>query len=238
MQAVLSLYASGRTSGVILDCGDGVTHCVPVYEGMLLELNRSSPVIIMTLSIVYSGFALPHAIVRMDLAGRDVTQHLQVHTLLLPYTSSLLCLYIYPFASTNQQLLLRRAGYNLDTSAELEAVRQAKEACCFVSPSPTPLGGASSSDTSSLHQGAGSTGTGAARTVYSLPDGSVIEVSSSPHTPYILYSALYLYSCLSPPSHYVCTPFFLDVLRGAPGPRDPLQARASGLRGQRYTHIL
>ena len=151
---------------------------------------------------MFPGFALPHAIVRMDLAGRDVTQHLQVHTLLLPYTSSLLCLYIYPFASTNQQLLLRRAGYNLDTSAELEAVRQAKEACCFVSPSPTPLGGASSSDTSSLHQGAGSTGTGAARTVYSLPDGSVIEVSSPPlYTPYILYSTLYLYSCLS--SHLI-----------------------------------
>ena len=155
---------------------------------------------------MYSGFALPHAIVRMDLAGRDVTQHLQVYTLRLPHPSSLLCLYIHS-SSKNQQLLLRRAGYNLDTSAELEAVRQAKEACCFVSPSPTPLGGASSSDTSSLHHGAGSTGAGAARTVYSLPDGSVIEVSSpSLYTPYILYSALYLYSCFSPHLHYLCTP--------------------------------
>lgn len=84
IQAVLSLYASGKHTGVVLDSGDGVTCAVPIYE----------------------GFALPHAIQRSDVAGRDVTEYLQS--------------------------LLQRCGHNFHTSAELEIVKDIKEKICHV----------------------------------------------------------------------------------------------------------
>ena len=84
IQAVLALYANGKTTGIVMDSGDGITHAVPIYE----------------------GYAIPHAIKPIQLAGNDLTGFLIK--------------------------LLAKRGIKLETQAEIEKARELKEKHCCV----------------------------------------------------------------------------------------------------------
>jgi len=53
--AVLSLFSTGRTRGLVVESGEGLTQAVPIFE----------------------GYAIPHAIFKMEVAGRDITECVQ-----------------------------------------------------------------------------------------------------------------------------------------------------------------
>jgi len=84
IQAVMSLYSAGRTTGLVVDAGDGVSHTVPVFE----------------------GFSLPHAVEKMEIAGRVLTNYMQ-------------------------KLLLEN-GESFTSAAEIQIVRDIKEKHAFV----------------------------------------------------------------------------------------------------------
>jgi actin len=84
LQAVMSLYAAGRTTGLVMDAGDGVSHTIPVFE----------------------GYNLPHAVQKMDIAGRVLTKW--------------------------TQKLLQEEGHNMTSSSEIELCRDIKEKLMYV----------------------------------------------------------------------------------------------------------
>jgi len=80
IQAVMSLYSAGRTTGLVVDSGDGVSHTVPVYQ----------------------GYSIPHAIKRIDVAGRVLTQYVK-------------------------HLVLECMGRDMNSASEMEVIREIKE---------------------------------------------------------------------------------------------------------------
>lgn len=84
-QALLSLMCEGHRTGIVFDSGDGVSHVIPVVDGYIQQ----------------------HAVRRLNLAGRHVTNYLV--------------------------RLLMQSGYAFNSSADFETVRDIKEQLCFVS---------------------------------------------------------------------------------------------------------
>jgi len=157
--AVLSLYASGRTTGVVLDVGEGLTHCIPVYE----------------------GYALVHSISRSDIGGRDVTKQLQLslrksgiaftttaESDLVKKMKEEIC-----FITSNKNN--NNNNNNTSTSNGTESAKISME----INPSSTTTATAAATTT---------TTTTTTSAPYQLPDGHVIQISSERYqAPEILF---------------------------------------------------
>ncbi|XP_078242978.1 uncharacterized protein LOC110086817 isoform X1 [Pogona vitticeps] len=110
LQALMALYASGRTTGLVLDSGDGVTLTVPIYK----------------------GHCLLHAISRLNFAGWDIMKHLAM--LLLETGHTFLFIYLFIYLIYTPPIWSVRT--TLGGSAEKEIVKDIKENLCYVALDP------------------------------------------------------------------------------------------------------
>jgi centractin len=128
MPAALALYAAGRTTGVALDCGGGLSHAAPVVD----------------------GWVAPAAVQRLDVGGVAVTHAFRA--------------------------ALRGAGVVLNSSAEVEVAREAKERVCRVARNPA------------AEEAAAAAATGPGDTPLTLPDGTCVPLRAEPfRAPEVLF---------------------------------------------------
>ena len=83
-KAVLSLYSAGKFSGIVVDSGEGDTNIVPVFD----------------------GYSIPHAIIRLNISGKDLTEFFM--------------------------RLLIETGYRFTTTSEKEIAKCIKEKSCYI----------------------------------------------------------------------------------------------------------
>ncbi|KAG5480596.1 hypothetical protein LSCM1_06300 [Leishmania martiniquensis] len=121
-QGVLSLFANGTERGIVVECGEGLSHCTPVFD----------------------GFVLPSAQRVVGVAGHAVTERLgQVLGQQLPHRR-------YPgLLSAGAG---RAAGsYAPQLSNDVDVLRQIKERYCYVASRKDGLEYRLARETSALH---------------------------------------------------------------------------------------
>jgi actin-related protein len=143
-QAVLSLYASGRTTGIVLEAGEGLTNAVPVFE----------------------GYALPHAMMQLNMAGRDLTRNLM-------------------------QILSERGI--VFSESHVDIVRDIKEKLCAVAVSREDLQAIDNElngEVTDQRVNNNNNNSNMDELTYELPDGQVIRIDTHCryHTPEILFN--------------------------------------------------
>lgn len=155
--SVAALLATGRTTGLVCEMGDTVTHVVPVFQ----------------------GFALPHAVLKAAVGGNDVTKRLlrllneqQMRQRKTSKGGS--------GAGAEEEAREEQGDFQLDEH-HLELVRDIKEKLCYVRVNPDDEAEEAAARTDSRGSSSGGdsdgAGSGASESdIYELPDGQLVAV--------------------------------------------------------------